>query len=71
MVSSKHASATDSAVRRAAGGGRRADTLPQASAQDVIGYLRGRGITLTYDPAAGTLQAGTCEAIKTIIRKAG
>jgi site-specific DNA recombinase len=50
---------------------RGADTRPQAGAQDVIGYLRARGITLTYDPAAGTLQAGTCEAIKTIIRKAG
>ena len=50
---------------------RGADTRPQASADDVIGYLRARGITLTYDPAAGTLQAGTCEAIKTIIRKAG
>ncbi len=33
---------------------RGADTRPQASAQDVIGYLRARGITLTYDPAAGT-----------------
>ncbi len=50
---------------------RGADTRPQASAPDVIGYLRARGITLTYDPAAGTLQAGPCEAIKTIIRKAG
>jgi hypothetical protein len=36
----------------------------------VIGYLRDRGITLTYDPAAGTLQAGTGEAAKTVIRKA-
>jgi hypothetical protein len=42
-----------------------------AGADDVIGYMRDRGVTLTYDPAAGTLQAGTCEAIKTIIRKAG
>jgi hypothetical protein len=49
---------------------RGADTRPQAGADDVIRYLRDRGITLTYDPAAGTLQAGTCEAIKTIIRKA-
>jgi hypothetical protein len=49
---------------------RGADTRPQASAQDVIGYLRDRGITLTYDPAAGTLQAGTGEAAKTVIRKA-
>ena len=50
---------------------RGADTRPQAGADDVIGYMRDRGVTLTYDPAAGTLQAGTCEAIKTIIRKAG
>jgi hypothetical protein len=50
---------------------RGADTRPQASADDVIGYLRDHGVTLTYDPAAGTLQAGTCEAAKTIIRKAG
>ncbi len=50
---------------------RGADTRPQAGADDVIGYMRGRAVTLTYDPAAGTLQAGTCEAAKTIIRKAG
>ncbi len=49
---------------------RAADTRPQADAEDVIRYLRDRGITLTYDPAAGTLQAGTCEATKTVIRKA-
>jgi hypothetical protein len=29
-----------------------------------------RGITFTYDPAAGTLQAGTSETAKTVIRKA-
>jgi hypothetical protein len=34
----------------------------------VIEYLRERRITLTYDPAAGTLQADTA---KTFIRKAG
>jgi hypothetical protein len=50
---------------------RGADARPQSGAEDVIGYLRDRGITLTYDPAAGTLQAGTCEAAKSIIRKAG
>jgi len=33
---------------------RGADTRPQADAQDVIGYVRDRGITLTYHPAAGT-----------------
>jgi site-specific DNA recombinase len=50
---------------------RGADARLHASAQDVIGYVCERGITLTYDPAAGTLQAGTCEAAKTTIRKAG
>ena len=30
--------------------------------EDVIGYLREQQITLTYDPAAGTLHAGTGEA---------
>jgi hypothetical protein len=32
----------------------------------VIGYLRERQITLTYDPASGTLRAGTAEATQTI-----
>jgi site-specific DNA recombinase len=49
---------------------RGADARPRAAAENVIGYLRDRGITLTYDPGAGTLQAGTCEAAKTTIRKA-
>jgi site-specific DNA recombinase len=49
---------------------RGADARPRAGAEDVIGYVRDRGITLTYDPATGTLQASTCEAAKTIIRKA-
>ena len=40
---------------------RGADTRPQAGAQDMIGYIRERGITLTYDPAAGTLHAGTAK----------
>jgi hypothetical protein len=48
---------------------RGADARPRASADGVIGYLRDRGITLTYDPAAGTLQAATCKAAKTTIRK--
>src|SRR5260370_1813030 len=57
-------------------GGRRkrtrrgADARHQVSNPELTGYLRDRGITLTYDPAAGTLQAGTCEAAKTIIRQA-
>ena len=41
----------------------------QISEENVIGYLRDHGITLTWDPTAGTLQSGTCEAAKTIIRK--
>jgi len=36
----------------------------------VIRYLREHAITLTYDPAAGTLHAGTAEAAKTITVKA-
>jgi site-specific DNA recombinase len=43
---------------------------PAASTEGAIGYLREHGITLTYDPAGGTLQAGTAEATKTTIRKA-
>jgi site-specific DNA recombinase len=41
-----------------------------ASEQDVIGYLRERGITLIYDQAAGTLQAGTAAAAMNITREA-
>ena len=50
--------------RRTRGG---ADARTQASPESVITYLRDRGITLTYDPAEGTLRAGTA---KTTIRKA-
>jgi site-specific DNA recombinase len=46
---------------------RGADTRTQASPENVIGYLRDRGITLTCNPAGGTLQAGTA---MTTIRKA-
>jgi len=46
------------------------DVRGQVSEEKVIGYLRDRGITLTYDPAAGTLQAGTAGAAKTVIGKA-
>jgi DNA invertase Pin-like site-specific DNA recombinase len=54
-----------------AGGRRRrtrrgADVRQQASPADVTGYLREQQITLTYDPAAGTLRAGTGEAAQTI-----
>jgi site-specific DNA recombinase len=46
------------------------DVLPRPSAEDVIGYLRQHGITLTWDPTAGTLQAGATEPIKTATGKA-
>jgi site-specific DNA recombinase len=49
---------------------RGADARQQASPQDVIGYLREHAITLTYDPAAGTLHAGTGDTAQTITVKA-
>jgi site-specific DNA recombinase len=42
------------------------DVRYQASPGDVIGYLRERQITLIYNPAAGTLNAGTNAAVQTI-----
>jgi hypothetical protein len=42
------------------------DVRYQASPEDVIGYLRERRITLTYDPAAATLNAGAGAAAQTI-----
>jgi hypothetical protein len=45
---------------------RGADVRYQASPEDVIGYLREHQITLTYDPASGTLHARTGEAAQTI-----
>ena len=42
----------------------------QASAEDVIGYLRARRITLNYDPRTATLQAGTPEAVTTVTGRA-
>jgi site-specific DNA recombinase len=58
-----------------AGGRRRrtrrgADVRQQASPEDVTGYLREQQVTLTYDPAAGTLRAGTGEAATTLTLKA-
>jgi hypothetical protein len=47
----------DPAARRRRRTRRGMDVLPAVSAEDVIGYLRDRGITLTYDPIAGILQA--------------
>jgi hypothetical protein len=46
------------------------DVPPLVRAEDVIGYLREHRITLTWDQAAGSLQAGTTEAIMTITGKA-
>jgi site-specific DNA recombinase len=46
------------------------DVRPATSPQEAISYLREHQITLTWDQAAGTLQAGTGEAAKTLIRKA-
>ena len=43
-----------------------ADVRYQASPEDVIGYLRERQVTLTYDPATGTLDAGTATAAQTV-----
>jgi site-specific DNA recombinase len=39
------------------------DVRYQASPEDVIGYLRERQISLTYDPASGALHAGTAQTI--------
>jgi site-specific DNA recombinase len=49
---------------------RRGTDVRHQAAEDVIGYLREQQITLTYDPAAGTLHAGTGEALQTITLKA-
>jgi site-specific DNA recombinase len=46
------------------------DVRHQASPEDVIRYLRDQQVTLTYDPAAGTLHAGTGDAAQTITLKA-
>ena len=40
------------------------------SAEKVIGYLRAREITLTYDPQAATLRADTPDAVTTVIGRA-
>ena len=46
------------------------DVRYQIAAEDVTAYLREQQITLTYDLAAGTLHAGTGEAVQTITLKA-
>jgi site-specific DNA recombinase len=53
------ASATGQRRRRTRHG---IDARCRASPEDVIGYLRERQITLTYDPVSGTLNAGTAQA---------
>ncbi len=49
---------------------RGADVRPQAGPEETISYLRQHGITLNYDPAAGTVQAGTRDTAKTTTMKA-
>jgi hypothetical protein len=46
------------------------DVRPAISSEETIGYLRERQISLTCDPAAVTLRAGTTRAIKTVTGKA-
>jgi hypothetical protein len=58
------------AARRRRRTRRGVDVRGPVSAEEVIGYLRQHGITLNYDPAAGTLQAGTRDAAKTTTMKA-
>jgi hypothetical protein len=47
-----------------------ADVRPAVSPEGAIEYLREHQIPLTWDPKAGTVQAGTTEAIKTVTGKA-
>jgi hypothetical protein len=49
---------------------RGADVRHQASAEDAIRFMREHQITLTYDPAAGTLCTGTAETATTVTLKA-
>jgi hypothetical protein len=46
------------------------DVRPAASPEEAIGYLREHQIILTWDPAAGTLQAGTTGATMTVTGEA-
>jgi len=47
-----------------------ADARPAISTEEAIGYLRESQISLTWDPAAQSLRAGTSRAIKTVTGKA-
>jgi site-specific DNA recombinase len=49
---------------------RGADVRPAASPDEAIGYLRDHQIILTWDPAAGALQASTTRATMTVTGKA-
>ena len=52
--------------RRTRGG---TDVRALVTTEDVTGYLRQQQLILTYDPAAGTLRAGTGQAAQTITLK--
>jgi hypothetical protein len=70
-----HLAALHLLLTEPAGGPRRRRTRRGAdvryqTAEDVICYLREQQITLTYDPANGTLRAGTGQAAQTITLKA-
>jgi site-specific DNA recombinase len=60
----------DPGIRRRRRTRRGMDETPPVSAGDVIGYLREHQITLTWDPVAGTLRAGTSNDAKTTTMKA-
>ena len=64
------AGAGPGAERRGRRTGRGTDVRPAVTAGDVTGYLREQQITLTYDPAAGTLHAGTGDTAPAITLKA-
>jgi site-specific DNA recombinase len=63
-------SGTDPAGGRRRRTRRGVDVRRQCSAEDVIAFLREREITLTYDPAAGTLRAGTASAAQIVTMEA-
>ena len=63
-------SATAPAERRRRRTRRGIGVSPSASTADVIGYLRARHITLTYNPQTRTLQADTPGAVTTVTGRA-
>jgi DNA invertase Pin-like site-specific DNA recombinase len=60
----------DQPGERGGGAPRRGTDVRCQATEDVISYLREQQVTVTYDPAAGTLHAGTGEAAQTITLKA-